>query len=409
MRSFLLLLVAVVAALSLSFGLNAARATEFVTVDGATLESGGVSGSAGATVTRHPGADAVLFAISGGERHDQACYIEFGWWQFTPTVQEQLTTSWWQPPCANEHHSFQGTQLANPPPSGIAFGITEIQVCTNLQRLKGVQITKMRLITAGTQGERPADVSGKFDRANCTESKWQPASHCVTGLELLCANAGPGGVAPPELPPYALDPASVHLTAISGFAGTSARVGAPVEKGYALYGLRSLEREDQACFLENTSNLLREPLVDEIPFDPHAFRTNSADRCGGGTPGDQVTADAEPTTAYLQEHQTDHYQTPVSGIRICMDNDSSRLKGIEVRGRSVGADVAGNFRVDDVPLNTDKALGKRTHCHDDRWQRWVECSASEVATAVVAHFEAGEPPRAVTGLALECARVRPLP
>jgi len=370
--------------------------------------------------------DALLYSIGGGERGDHACYIEFGWWRFNATAQETLATNFWQPPCADEHHSFQSTALAGmaPPPSGSANGITEIQVCSSGLRLKGVRITKMRPITLGVpQKEVAAKTGGIFDRANCTDRDWRPPSHCpedkvavamsihhsddsVVGLELLCATAQAKSTAPPELPLYSLDAAGVHLTAISGFAGTSMRVGAPLEKGYALYSLRSLEKGDQACYIENTSDLFRLPLTDENPWNSHEFRTDSADRCGGPHPGDAVTAAAMPTSDYLVEHQHDQYQTLVRGIRICMNNDNSRLKGIEVRGRSVGANMANKFLLQDTPLDPDKASGARANCHDDGWQRWVDCGAGEVATAAVVHFEAGEPPRAVTGLALECAPVK---
>lgn len=86
------------------------------------------------------------------------------------------------------------------------------------------------------------------------------------------------------------------------------------------------------------------------------------------------------------------------------------IRGIE-HERCVGADLTGKFRMEDVPLNPEKAGGpdeSRAHCHDDGWQSWVECAADEVVTAVTAHFEAGEPPRAVTGPALECTQVKPV-
>jgi len=63
----------------------------------------------------------------------------------------------------------------------------------------------------------------------------------------------------------------------------------------------------------------------------------------------------------------------------------------------------------DVPLEPKQATGARTNCGKDGWQPWVECSTGEVATGVVAHFEAGDSPRAVTGLALECAQVKQSP
>lgn len=283
----------------------------------------------------------------------------------------------------------------------------------------------------GVQGDAPAKAMNTFDRPNCHEKDWRPPSRCpsgkvaigvtiyhdddsATGLELLCASAKAVSTAPAELPAYGLDAATAHLTGISGFAGSSVRMGPAIDKGYALYALRSLERADQGCFLEGTSDLLRQPLTQAgawtgAGWAAHAFRTDSVDRCGGGTPGDEVKVTAEPTAAFIQEHVHDLSQPFVRGLRICMNGDRSRLKGLELRGRRVGADLSGKFVLEDVPLDPDKARAERKGAvagHCDTWEKWVECSTGEVATAVQVHFAAGDPPRTVTGLALECARVK---
>jgi len=415
--------------------LNSAGATQYISVDGSTLESGGISGFAGAATSRGPGANALLYSIGGGERGDHPCYVEFGWWRFTEEKQETTTTKWWQPPCADEHHSFLSTALAGslPPSGGLAYGISDVQGCFSGQRLKGVRINKKRAIgDGGVQADVSAGSAGGFDRANCHENDWRPASHCpagkvavavniihsddgVTGLELLCASAKATSTAPPQMPQYSLDANTVHLTNVSGFKGTSQRIGSAVAKGYALTSLRSRERSDQACYLESTSDQLREPLLHGGQWPAygsqvfHNFQSDSADRCGGGTPSDEVKVTAIPTQAYLVEHSHDVAQTLIRGMRICMNNDRTRLKGLELRGRSVGADQSGKFRIIDVPLDPKQASGARANCGKDGWQPWVECSTGEVATGVVAHFEAGDSPRAVTGLALECAQVKQSP
>ena len=88
-------------------------------------------------------------------------------------------------------------------------------------------------------------------------------------------------------------------------------------------------------------------------------------------------------------------------MRICTNNDGTRLKGFEVKGRTVMVEGPG-IVIEDAVLDTDKSRRFRgLDCNAGNWKRWVECPGQKVATAVIAYFEAGSPPRSATGLALE--------
>jgi hypothetical protein len=85
----------------------------------------------------------------------------------------------------------------------------------------------------------------------------------------------------------------------------------------------------------------------------------------------------------------------VSGLRVCLNRDGDRIKGIEVRGRIVNDD---GTVVDDP--NFKRA--ERTNCAS--WKRWVNCPANQIATGVIVTYGPGDRPRSAIGLGLICRR-----
>jgi hypothetical protein len=96
-----------------------------------------------------------------------------------------------------------------------------------------------------------------------------------------------------------------------------------------------------------------------------------------------------------------------------MNNDGTRIKGLQIRGRKIDADGD----VSDLPpLYPDSSTSSgldalvdlnaprdwRPNCdHNGGWRRWAECPQGQIATAIVAHYGAGDTPRSVTGIALK--------
>ena len=105
----------------------------------------------------------------------------------------------------------------------------------------------------------------------------------------------------------------------------------------------------------------------------------------------------------------------VTGMRVCMNNDNDRVKGLQIRGQTItDHGIMGKLERD----TGDQKSGNITHLYpeepkDDRpncnnnWKRWALCpSANQIATAVVLHFGAGKEPRSLTGIGLQCRTVK---
>jgi hypothetical protein len=187
------------------------------------------------------------------------------------------------------------------------------------------------------------------------------------------------------------------LTEISGFAGTAYRLGM-LEGERGVYGLWSMERSDEPCFVGSlTEN------VNDAGDDSGATR----DLCGNN-----------PTSSEMKVEFSDPGfadRTFVRAVRVCMNNDNTKVKGFQIRGRTINADgsltdlpsrypdsanSSGMTPLSDLNAPSDE----RNHCNGN-WKRWVECPSGRIASAVSAHFSAGSTPRSLTGLALYCRSV----
>lgn len=189
---------------------------------------------------------------------------------------------------------------------------------------------------------------------------------------------------------------SVTPTEISGFGGTPFNLGSP-ESTHAVYGLWSIERNDKPCYIG--------ALTEDV--------NNSKDTsneiknlCGNNPTSDEMKVQFGGIKFADR--------TFVRALRVCMNNDNTRLKGLQVRGSKI--DDNGN--VSDLPARYPESSGssgltplvdlnapsdQRPNC--DGWKKWVECPQGQIATAITAHFSAGTSPRSVTGIALQCRAV----
>src|SRR5262245_65750190 len=208
---------------------------------------------------------------------------------------------------------------------------------------------------------------------------------------------------------------AVSETRVSGFKGTQSVIGDPDSTTYALYGLASRERSDNPCLLTALSENVND-----------SSKTSSAhkDLCGPkGATSSEIKAD------YGNDDATGK-RTFLTGVQVCMNNDRTRVKGIRIRGNVINSDSSlarlvstdDCSAVTDVHPNSPPPIGpleyrfcggvitephpSRTNCDDkDGWMSWAECPEGQIATAAVAHFEAGNTPRSLTGVALKCRPV----
>jgi hypothetical protein len=86
----------------------------------------------------------------------------------------------------------------------------------------------------------------------------------------------------------------------------------------------------------------------------------------------------------------------IAGVSVCMNNDGTGVKGIQVRGRVPGA---GGQLTD----TSNEPQQDYPNCSD--WRRWVNCPEGELASGLILQFEKGQQPKSLTGLRLLCSAV----
>lgn len=187
---------------------------------------------------------------------------------------------------------------------------------------------------------------------------------------------------------------------VSGVRGQAVTLAAD-KPGHAAYGLFSVERRDQPCYLA-----LRTEDINDSADKDGVIR----DFCG-----------ERPTSKELGAAFEDRMATGprvfMTGIRVCMNGRNTRVKGLQIRGRRINDDgTLAALDPDPVPIpGTDgnrhvsivvEPRDERPNCTRDGWQRWVECpQPDQVVTAIVAHFDGRDPPRSLTGIGLQCRQL----
>jgi len=187
---------------------------------------------------------------------------------------------------------------------------------------------------------------------------------------------------------------------VSGVRGQAITLAAD-RPGHAAYGLFSVERRDRPCYLA-----LRTENINDAADKDGRIR----DLCG-----DRPTSN-ELGVAF-EDRMAAGPRVFMTGLRVCMNGQNTRVKGLQIRGKRIGDDGAlveldpdpvpipgtkGNRRVSIVTEPRDD----RPNCGRDGWQRWVECpQPDQVVTAIVAHFDNQGAPRSLTGIGLQCRQI----
>lgn len=184
---------------------------------------------------------------------------------------------------------------------------------------------------------------------------------------------------------------------VSGFQGTAFVVGVPDANGnddYAVFGITSEEQRDHPCFVK---------VMSENINDWSAQQELAKELCDGSP------SSAELTAAYGNPHYGK--RSFVTGIRVCMNDQDDRVKGFQIRGRTLSDFGTLQTLERDAPgkkgeRHPPEPKDERPNCHDN-WKRWALCPKDDqIATAVVLHFGAGTQPRSLIGIGLQCRTVQ---
>lgn len=185
---------------------------------------------------------------------------------------------------------------------------------------------------------------------------------------------------------------------VSGFKGADFTIGVPDSEGdeYALYGITSEEKKDNPCYVTiKTENINDSSQKLEL----------KKNLCGGKERSKEMQA--------FFGDKNYGKRSFITGIRVCLNNKGDRVKGIQVRGKTISDE--GNL--DKLTTqHQDKKAGSlsrmapeepkdnRPNCNNN-WKKWAQCPGDQIATAAILHYEAGKEPRSLTGIALQCKRV----
>jgi len=237
--------------------------------------------------------------------------------------------------------------------------------------------------------------------------------HHASGKAVLAGTLAFAIIAAPAAQSAVTLEGAVVDTAVSGYRGTPYTVGNSESSTYALYGITSRERSDNPCLITVESEDINAADRDS---------TSKKDLCGSNG------ATSSEIVAHFSDSGSNGEHAFITGVQVCMNNDKTRVKGLRIRGNAItpagspasleSSDCSTVFDpkkvgVQDGPMEYRLCGGKitqptasRTNCDDkDGWMNWAACPAGTLATAATLHFEAGNEPRSLVGIALKCRPV----
>jgi hypothetical protein len=201
-----------------------------------------------------------------------------------------------------------------------------------------------------------------------------------------------------------------YLTDVSGFTGAPVSIAGSIEAPYrALSRIEWDERRNHPCFFN----------VDATHMNAGGVQRYTVNRCG--TSG-QPAGDVGSSSGFKSVWTNDAYAVYVSGVRVCMNNQDTRVKGLEIRAGVVENDRVVAYADWTPPADSASGIGgrsdqgfttlylsgpaERPNCNGN-WKRWVECRAGELPSALYLHFDSAAEPASLTGVQLACRAVLP--
>ncbi|MBL4688329.1 MAG: hypothetical protein JKY37_27325 [Nannocystaceae bacterium] len=183
---------------------------------------------------------------------------------------------------------------------------------------------------------------------------------------------------------------AVTTTRVSGRGGFTDIITTPTPD--FLFRLRARERSDEPC--DNRARFFHErPQSPRVPTRIAHYERRSSRKCASGAWGN-ANSELSAVVAGGGYRHSDGRVRVMAGVRVCMNRQRTRVKGIKVYGASINND--GDVRRDSAYSDHFS----RSNCHT--WERARMCPAQQVATGV--HFNYSG--RSLVGIALECQAVR---
>lgn len=203
-------------------------------------------------------------------------------------------------------------------------------------------------------------------------------------------------------------------TGVSGFKGSVFVTGGANSTSHALYGISSQERSDKPCLVTTLKENINDSSKDTSP---------AKDLCGNkGATSSEIKVNFSDSSAHGK-------RTFVTGVQVCMNNKKTRVKGLRIRGNKISdSGILTSLVSDDCSVVFDPKKGPqpqegdleyrlcnlitepsdiRTNCDEKNgWMKWAECPSNSLATAAALHFESGNKPRSLTGIALKCRHIK---
>lgn len=202
---------------------------------------------------------------------------------------------------------------------------------------------------------------------------------------------------------------------VSGFRGTRKRLILDNDL-HAIDGISAAEGKDNPCWIRISTENINDSARDG----------EARDMCGGKATSRKIKAVYRDNMKYGE-------RVFVTGIRVCTNGKQNRVKGFQLSGKqilpdgqlgmlkeSAGSDQyvtmrlvgGGSAMLENIEFgqrekwrnDPENPADLRNNCKE--WQNWASCpEPNQLATGIVAHFEAGKEPRSVTGIELLCRSV----
>lgn len=204
------------------------------------------------------------------------------------------------------------------------------------------------------------------------------------------------------------DDGKPYLTDVSGLSGAPVYIAGSITVPYrAISRIEWDERTNHPCYFN----------VEATHMNAKDVRRYTVNRCG--TTG-QPDGDVGSSSGFESVWTNDSYNVYVSGIRVCMNNQDTRVKGLEIRASVIENDRAVAYGDWTPPPASISSIGgrsdqnfttlylsgpaERPNCNDN-WKQWVECRAGELPSALYLHFDGAGTPGSLTGVGLACREV----
>lgn len=206
---------------------------------------------------------------------------------------------------------------------------------------------------------------------------------------------------------------------ISGYKGTKRKLFLN-NRTHGLDGISLAERKDNPCWIR----------ISTQDINDSAHDGQKKHLCGKKSTSRKMKVQYRDNMKYGP-------RVFVTGLRVCTNKKQNRVKGIQLKGKEIlddgtlanlgeptseGSRVA-YYRISggggETPISKAiQNIGQKEELQNhpktpadwrnncDKWHKWASCPADyQIATGVIAHFEAGKEPRSITGLELMCRGV----